>query len=502
MKIGKVWLVGAGPSDAGLFTLKGKAVLEQADVVVYDHLVGSGIMQMIPEHAECIDVGKVSGNHKVPQEQINEILLEQALAGKRVVRLKGGDPFLFGRGGEELELLVENGVPFEVVPGITSALSVPAYAGIPVTHRDFTPSLHIVTAHRKRGDDTPVDYAALAALGQVTLVFLMGVSALPDICSGLIRAGKPSGTPAAVLEKGTTFAQRRVVGTLETLPELAKLEQIGTPGLIVVGEVCTLAERFHWAEDRPLGGARVVVTRPQNKASGLGALLYERGAEVLYLPAIRTEPLCPCVDLERLKDRLSDYAWFVFSSTAGVEALFGWMREMKLDIRSLSGIRLAAVGAATEAALAAHGLLVDYRPAQFNGGALAEGLAPLIGQGERVLAFVPENTESHSVSALREHGVLCDTAQVYRTVLTESEPPELTESDIIAFTSASTVKGFAHICRELDFSRVQAVCIGKQTAEEAKKYGMRVTVSAEATLSSMADTITQLYQNQKGMQKI
>lgn len=211
MMAGKVWLVGAGPSDPGLLTIKGKDVLEQAEVVVYDQLVGQGILQMIPKSAKKINVGKYSGNHTVVQERINEILLEEALEGKKVVRLKGGDPFLFGRGGEELELLCEHGIPYEIVPGITSAISVPAYAGIPVTHRDFTSSLHIITGHRKKGCQESIDYKSLAALGETTLVFLMGVAALSDICRGLIEAGMAGTTPAAILERGTTQSREMLL---------------------------------------------------------------------------------------------------------------------------------------------------------------------------------------------------------------------------------------------------------------------------------------------------
>ena len=218
---GKVWLVGAGPSDAGLFTLKGKAVLEKADVVVYDKLVGQGVMAMIPGHVRKISVGKTAGHHPIPQHEINRILLEEALAGNRVVRLKGGDPFVFGRGGEELELLCEHQIPFEIVPGITSAVSVPAYNGIPVTHRDCCSSLHIITGHTKKSEEAEVDYEALVKVGG-TMVFLMGVTAMPKICKGLLDAGMRADMPAALLERGTTAHQRRVVSTLASLPEDAK----------------------------------------------------------------------------------------------------------------------------------------------------------------------------------------------------------------------------------------------------------------------------------------
>ena len=241
-KQGKVWLVGAGPSDAGLMTLKGKAVLEQADVVVYDALVSASVLAMIPEQAQTVYVGKRSGHHSVPQPQINQILLEQAQQGKRVVRLKGGDPFLFGRGGEELELLREHNIPFEVVPGITSAIAVPAYNGIPVTHRDYCSSVHIITAHSKQDGELNIPFPALCQLNG-TLVFLMGVTSMERICRGLLQAGMDAQTPAAILQEGTSAAQRRVVATLSTLVERAQQEKIQAPAVLVIGKVCQLADQ-------------------------------------------------------------------------------------------------------------------------------------------------------------------------------------------------------------------------------------------------------------------
>ena len=264
--IGKVWLVGAGPGDRGLMTLRGREVLEQADVVVYDALVGDGILSMIPEAAELIYVGKRSSHHAMVQEDINRVLLEQALAGRRVVRLKGGDPFLFGRGGEELELLAANGVPFEIVPGVTSAFAVPAYNGIPVTHRDLCSSVHVITGHRRAGKTLDIDFEALARTGG-TLVFLMGVAALHDIVQGLMDAGMAEDTPAAVLEKGATARQRRVSGTLGTLEDEAARAAVQTPAIIVVGGVCALAERFAWREALPLHGVKALVTRITTVAS-------------------------------------------------------------------------------------------------------------------------------------------------------------------------------------------------------------------------------------------
>lgn len=368
-KQGKVWLVGAGPSDAGLFTLKGKQVLEQAQVVVYDKLVGQAILSMMPADAEQINVGKVSGNHPVPQEEINEILLKKALEGKRVVRLKGGDPFVFGRGGEELELLKEHGIPFEIVPGITSAVSVPAYAGIPVTHRDYCSSLHIITAHAKRGTETKINYKALTQLDG-TLVFLMGLTAVKSVCQGLIDAGMAKEMPAAVLEKGTTAYQRRVVSDLAHLPLEVEKAKVQSPAIIVVGKVCSLAEEFHWAEDRPMGSRRVIVTRPKERDSVLTQKLRQLGAEVVELPSIRTKTLGRNTRLGQAFSEINTYSWIVFTSVAGVEGFFEKLREHRMDVRNLVNLKFAAIGSATKKAIEARGILVEYVPLSYDSEAL------------------------------------------------------------------------------------------------------------------------------------
>ncbi len=503
MSTGKVWLVGAGPSDPGLFTLKGKAVLEQADVVVHDRLIGPGVLQMIPPAARRIDVGKQAGNHKVVQDRINQILLDEALAGNKVVRLKGGDPFLFGRGGEELELLKEHGVPFEIVPGITSAVSVPAYAGIPVTHRDYTPSVHIITGHRRQDSRNSrneadsqdsragIDYAALAGLGDVTLIFLMGVSALPEISAGLIREGKDPDTPAAVLERGTTASQRRVVSTLQKLPSDAVEAMIGTPGIIVVGKVCALEEEFHWAEDRVLGTARVIITRPREKQSGLSQQLAMLGAEVIELPSIETVPLSDKGHLDELN--FKDYQWMVFTSEAGVRYFWEYLRERRIDVRSLVHVRFAVVGSATRKALEERGVRADYMPAVFNGNALGEGLAGRLRENERVLVLTPADTPSDCAEVLRKQGFFVASAPIYRTRYLPQEAVELRPEDYVVFTSASTVKGFVQSMDLDDFHEVTAVCIGEKTAAEARGYQMRIVVSDEATIASLIDKVIQLH---------
>lgn len=496
---GKVWLVGAGPSDPGLFTLKGKSVLEQADVVVYDKLVGQGILSMIPEETEKIYVGKVSGNHAVPQHEINQILLREAQKGKRVVRLKGGDPFVFGRGGEELELLVQNRIGFEIVPGITSAVSVPAYNGIPVTHRDFVSSLHIITGHTKKSDEAEIDYEALVKL-EGTYIFLMGVAAIPKICAGLINAGIDPNMPAAILERGTTAHQRRIVSDVSHLPEDAEKARVKTPAIIVVGKVCSLAEDFHWAEDRPLGGLKVAVTRPRDRSSELAQKLAFLGAEIVLIPTIETKTIENNEALESAFDHIENYDWAVFTSPVGVDIFFNKLRSMNKDIRCLMGLQFAAIGSATKKNIEERGILVDLMPDEYSGKELGELLSEIVLKqekdlGRKVEILIPRakiGTED-VLKPLIQAGLSYEDLPIYDTIeQVASENAIDTDLDYIAFTSASTVKGFVKQAGLPDYTHIKAVCIGKKTAEEAQTVGMQITVAKEATIDSMIETFKEL----------
>lgn len=490
-KNGKVWLIGAGPSDAGLFTLKGKALLESADVVVYDKLVGQGVMAMIPSHVRKIPVGKTAGFHPVPQHEINQLLLDEALAGNRVVRLKGGDPFVFGRGGEELELLCQHQIPFEVVPGITSAVAVPAYNGIPVTHRDCCSSLHIITGHTKRSESAKIDYKALVKLDG-TLVFLMGVTAMPNICRGLLDAGMDPDMPAAVLEQGTTAHQRRVISTVKKLPEEAQKAEIKTPAIIVVGRVCSLEKKFHWAEDRPLGRVKVAVTRPKERSSALARKLTDLGAEVVLMPAIETAPIKENQPLYEALDRIKEYRWIVFTSAAGTEVFYQTMMERRMDIRALSGIKFAVIGTATRKAVEKRGILVDLMPEVYSGAALGQALAEAAGQEERILIPRSAIGTEDVIRPLQEAGIPFDDIPVYDTKEAASDSCWDESIDFAAFTSASTVRGFVKQNPSLDYSKVRAVCIGEQTAAAAREKGMEVTISEKATIDSMVKAILEM----------
>ena len=488
---GKVTLVGAGPGDPGLLTRKGLEVLQKAEVVVYDRLVSPAILAMMPEKAEHIDVGKQAFRHPVPQDQINQILLDKALEGKNVVRLKGGDPFLFGRGGEELELLAEHGVTFEEVPGITSAIAAPAYGGVPVTHRNCCSSLHIVTGHQRAGKELDIDFEALVRT-KGTLVFLMGVSALPQICRGLLDAGMEPAMPAAVVERGTTPAQRRISATLGTLPQAAEEAKVESPAVIVVGKVCALAEDFDWFDKLPLKGRRVVVTRPRERSGTLSARLRALGADVWEYPCIATVPLDPCPAVDKAMEKLHGYEWLALTSPAGVEALWAWLDSHGKDARALGAVKLAAIGPGTDRELKKHGLKADYVPEVYDAAHLGEGL-PATG---KVLALRAEEGSPALTEGLARRNIACDDVASYRTVYENPRSQELraavegTDGLLVTFTSASTVKGFvSSVGEDVNFSRMVGMCIGQQTAAEAKKFGIPVRVAREATMDALVETI-------------
>lgn len=492
---GKVWLVGAGPGDAGLMTMKGYEVLKSAQVVVYDSLIAPSILAMIPREAKKIDVGKRAGNHKVVQEGINKILLDEALSGKDVVRLKGGDPFLFGRGGEEIALLQENGVSYEVIPGVTSAISVPAYNGIPVTHRDFCSSVHIITGHKRAGESYDIDFEALVNT-KGTLVFLMGISALKDICDNLIEAGMSSDMPAAVLQEGTTARQRRVVATVGTLYERAMEEKIGTPGIIVVGKVCQLSEDFDWYSKLPLFGRRILITRPKETANEMVDKLRKLGAEVVELPAIQIISMKNNPKLDKAFDNIKDFGWIVLTSPVGVRELFSYMCERKIDIRKLSHLKIGAIGSGTEKELNRYGLYADVIPESFDGASLGKAIAKVAVKNERIL--IPRSAQGNKeiIEELKDfevHDIASYDIMPYKQDVIDIER-ELNEGrfDCITFTSSSSVKAFMESYPNVAASGIEAICIGEKTMSAALQYGFNCVAAKRASVDSMVETIVNL----------
>lgn len=501
MKTGKVTLVGAGPGDKGLLTIKGREKIEEADVVIYDRLVGDGILALIPKNAIKVNVGKKSNHHLMPQEEINKLIMKYAMQGHKVVRLKGGDNFLFGRGGEELELLHENEIEFEVVPGITSALSVPAYAGIPVTHRDCCSSVHIITGHAKAGKQIDIDYKSLVN-HKGTLVFLMGLTALEELMNGLIEAGMSPDMPAATIEKGTTTNQRKVVSTVSNLASKVREKNISSPAITVVGTVCNLSDKFDWFSEKALKGSTVVVTRPKDKSGTMSDRLRAQGADVIEYPCIETEIIEVCPEFESAMDNIDQYSWIVFTSPVGVEMFFKKLSQHDLDIRKLFGLKIAAVGKETKRQLKERHLNVDYMPDIYDSPNLAKGLLQNIDSNEKlkkVLILRANLGTSVLTDSLKAENIAYDDVHIYRTNHVSNEAEFVIDRlnkdkiNYVAFTSASTVVGFVESIRkeapDFNFSNISAVCIGEQTATEARKYDMKINVSREATVESMIDEI-------------
>ncbi len=507
-KEGKVWLVGAGTGELGLLTLKGMEVLQEAEVVVYDALISLELLALLPQEAELINVGKRSSHHLVPQKEINQILIRKAQEGKRVVRLKGGDPFVFGRGGEELEQLCREDIPFEVVPGITSSIAVPAYNGIPVTHREYTSSFHVVTGHKKKNGTLDVNFRALVQM-DATLVFLMGVTALENICNSLIEAGMDGNMPAAILERGTTSRQKRVAATVASLKAEAEKAGISSPAVIVIGKVCRLEKGFAWAEKKPLFGQQILITRPREKASGLAKKLRKSGAQVIEMPSIDTIPVSAMKD-KRLKENFyqavealkkeTEPVCAVFTSPQGVKHFFEQIRQKKIDMRVLlSNHRLtfAVIGTGTKKALEQYHIFADYMPPIYSAKALGELLAGTLEKDTKVYIFRALKGSLYLTEELEKKGFWYQDIPTYETVYGHAQ--EITdkieqafwqnEIDKVTFTSASTVKGFVHTFKNIDYTKVNAICIGEQTAAEARTYGMNISVSKEASIDSMVELI-------------
>lgn len=498
MQKGFVALVGAGPGGAGLLTRRGGEYIAKADVVVFDRLVSSEILDMIPSGVEKIDVGKIAGFHKVGQSDINTILLEQAQKGRMVVRLKGGDPFVFGRGGEELELLEQHNIPFEVVPGITSAIAAPSYAGIPVTHRDFCSSVHIITAHQKENEPLKINFEALVGTGG-TLVFLMGVSAVQGIVNGLLAAGMTSNTAAAVIENGARYNQRKVVTSLGQLLEQVQQQRIKSPAVIIVGDVCSLSDKYDWFSKLPLHGMEIVVTRATDKLGSLSSKLRELGASVQDCPCIVTASRMQEDGVQSKLKELHKYDWLVFTSVQGVQLFFDEMRALGMDWRNLSHLKFGAVGPQTAAILAQQGFVADCIPEVFDGVHLAQSL--LVQTEAQAKILLVRATQGNAL--LREklleadrcaedlfvYDTMPDTvaAERIQTVLRDSEQMYVT------FTSASTVEGFVKSIPNFDASKIKGICIGEQTEQRAREYGIAHCIAAQATVDSMIEKIKEIY---------
>ncbi len=476
---GTVYLVGAGPGQMGLVSDRAIELVQSADTLVYDRLIPHELVELAPSSCDRIDAGKQAGDHTLPQDAINALLIDAARNGRSVVRLKGGDPFVFGRGGEEGAELSAAGIPFEVVSGITSGISVPASAGIPVTHRSVSNHVTLVTASAGPDGAGEPDYGWLAASAG-TVVLFMGLRRVRRVAEGLIAAGAPATRPVAVISRGTTPHQRTVTGTLDTIADAVDAASLASPALIVVGEVVRLRSELNWFEQRPLFGQTIVVTRARAQASSLAQQLRDLGAAVIEAPAIRTEP----INDEQLTAHVAgiDNAdMLIFTSQNGVERWFAAMRAAGCDARSLAGVRIAVVGAATAAACQAYGIEPDIVPARATSSGLLDHLATEPVFGTRIVVVRAERGDDTFLTGLADLGAHVELLVAYRTVV-EGLPADVldavADADMVTFTAASTVRNLDAIMGQR--RRAPGISIGPRTTDAARELGWPIVAEADA----------------------
>lgn len=480
-KQGIVTLVGAGPGDELLITRKGFHALEDAEVLVYDSLSSDAFLKYVPETCETIYVGKRCGHHSMKQEEINALLVEKGLEGKKVVRLKGGDPFVFGRGGEEILALKEHGILYEVIPGVTSAVAAPAYAGIPVTHRGMSRSFHVITGHTASSDHPLTDNLETLAKLEGTLVFLMGLNHLSEIVEGLMEKGKPSDTPVALIENGTLPNQRKVTGTLSTIVEQARVHQVVSPALIVIGQVAFLSMEST-KEPLSLEGMTVGVTGTQSMVEKLTARLEAEGASIYPCPFLKlvTHPEL----LDEPFSNLQRYDWVIFTSSNAIRIFFAHLKKRKIDIRSISHLKYAVIGTGTGNELVKHGIYADFVPSEFTTKVLAEEFVKSAGKNQRVLIPRAVKGSKFLTDFLKRKKVEFDEIPVYDIEADKTRLNQfcnqIKKCDIITFESSSGVEGFFQLqnAKEL-LKQVTPVCIGEVTADTLKKKGVDKMLTGE-----------------------
>lgn len=480
---GKCYLVGGGPGDPGLMTVKGRECIEQADVLIYDALSSPVFLGWAPAHCEKIYVGKRARDHALPQDGINALIVEKTLEGKSVVRLKGGDPMIFGRGGEEAAELAEAGVAFEIVPGISSSIAGPAYAGIPVTHRDHCSQLTIFTGHEDpTKEESSLDYAHLAKTPG-TRVFLMGVARLRSICGELVKHGADPSTPIALSRWATTARQWTLTGTLETIADLVEKEGFTSPAVAVIGNVVTEREKINWFESRPLFGKRIVVTRTREQAGELSVALAAQGADVVELPTIRIDPPTDRKAFAETVSHAHTYDWLVFTSPNGVTKFFEAFYSVYPDARSLGNPRIAAIGPGTAKKIAEYRITTDLLPERFVAEGLVEAFAKEGIENQTVLWVKAEETREVIYDELTKQGAIVDQCIAYRTVPETDDPTGAAEqfkedgADFVTFTSASTASNFFALGLPWP-DRCQAASIGPVTSAQLTKLGQPPAIEA------------------------
>ena len=499
-----VYLIGAGPGDPGLITVRGKECMGQADVVIYDYLANDDLLAFARPAAELIYAGKIGGHHNREQWQINELLVEKALAGHIVARLKGGDPFVFGRGGEECEALVAAGIPFEIVPGVTAGIGAAAYAGIPLTHRDFTTSVAFVTGHESPGKEaSEIDWEGLS-LGSGTVVFYMGVKNLPQITANLMAHGRAPETPVALIRWGTRPEQEVLTGTLADIADKVRKAGFKAPAITVVGEVVRLREKLRWFDSRPLFGRGILVTRAVDQAGEFSAMLRELGARALEFPTIDIAPPESWEALDGEIARLATFDWVVFTSYNAVRFFFERLTAQGKDSRALGGCRICAVGPRTAEALASHGLRPDLIPADYKGEGVVEAFRSQEPRGVRVLFPKGDRARDVIPTGLTELGAEVVAPVAYRNVspdaLSEGILAELEARRVhcATFTSSSTVVNLAAILGENRMLRlldgVVIASIGPITSKSCRELGLKVDIEPqEYTLAALTKEIVRFF---------
>lgn len=493
---GKVFLVGAGPGDYKLLTLKGLECVKKADVIVYDRLANDKILKWAKKDCEFIYVGKKSKYHTKTQDEINEIIAEEALSGKVVTRLKGGDPYVFGRGGEEGEFLLQKGVDFEVVPGITSAIGGLCYAGIPITHRDFASSFHVITGHLKE-EEKELNWNALAKL-EGTLVFLMGIANLQSICSNLIKEGKDSKTPVAIVNWAARPYQKVVSGTLENIYDIAMEANIQPPSLIVVGGVVSLRDKLNFYEQKPLFGKNIIVTRARTQSSKLLEIINDLGGNAIEVPAIKIKET-ENNGLDKAIENIKDYTTLVFTSENAVDIFFNKLFSLNKDIRSLSNLKIACIGNATAKAVKEKGIIADFVPEKFVAESLLELLKENLTKEDKVLIPRAKEARELLVDGLKE---ICfvNEVKIYETLKEDSNKEDIFDilkkdnELFITFTSSSTVKNFVEIIGKENLAllkdKAKLVSIGPVTSKTIESFGLTVYKEAkEYTIDGVVEAI-------------
>jgi uroporphyrinogen III methyltransferase/synthase len=495
-----VFLVGAGPGDPGLLTLRAAEVLESAEVLLYDALAGDAIVALAPPACERIYVGKRAGEHAMPQDEIERLTIAKAQGGRRVVRLKGGDPFIFGRGGEEAQALVASGVPFEIVPGVSSSYAAPAYAGIPLTHREYAASFTVATGHEDPSKAvSSLDWAKLADPAR-TLVLLMATANLREIARELIAHGLAPQTPVAVVQDGTRPSQRTVLGRLDSIADDVADAEIGAPAVVVIGGVAALRTQLRWFDSGALFGKRVLITRAGEQSGEFARALLARGAQPVLAPAIAIAPVDDTSAAERAFQELSSYAWLIFTSQNGVDAFFTRLAARQGDARSIGRVKVAAIGERTGARLRTYGVIADLVPAEFISEEIAREVIARSGARDRILLYRAQEARDVLPQMLQDAGLDVTIVAAYTTVI----PPDadfaskVSETDVLTFTSASTVRGFVTLLGDIAVSQAASgkcvACIGPITANAAAQAGLNVDVVAPVhTTAGLLDALEIYY---------